>query len=192
MASPPRVSAPVADEPSLITDAEFAAVMAALAPFEPAPRIAAGVSGGADSMALALLADAWARERGGSLLALVVDHGLRQGSGQEAAETRVRLNARGIAVRLLTIAGLAHGPALAERARAARFDALEGACAAAGIRPPAARPSRRRSGRDGADPVRWAAAELRVSPGWPRRLRRGGCVFCGHCLRCLRPGCGRR
>ncbi len=133
MASPPRVNAPVADEASLITDAEFAAAMAALAPFEPAPRIAAGVSGGADSMALALLADAWARERGGSLLALVVDHGLRQGSGQEAAETRVRLNARGIAVRLLTIAGLVHGPALAERARAARFAALEAACAEAGI-----------------------------------------------------------
>ena len=55
--------------------------MTALGPFEPAPRIAAGVSGGADSMALALLADAWARERGGSLLALIVDHGLRAESG---------------------------------------------------------------------------------------------------------------
>ena len=54
----------------------------ALGPFEPSPRIAAGVSGGADSMALALLADAWARERGGSLLALVVDHGLRAESRQ--------------------------------------------------------------------------------------------------------------
>jgi tRNA(Ile)-lysidine synthase len=107
--------------------------MAALGPFEPAPRIAAGVSGGADSMALALLASAWVAERGGSLLALVVDHGLRPGSGQEAAATVARLRAQGIAARLLVIDGLARGPALAERARAARYAVLERACAEAGI-----------------------------------------------------------
>ena len=107
--------------------------MAALGPFEPAPRLAAGVSGGADSMALALLADAWARERGGSLLALIVDHGLRATSAAEAAETAARLGGRGIAARVLTIAGLAQGPALAERARTARFHALIAACAAEGI-----------------------------------------------------------
>ena len=60
--------------------------MAMLGPFEPAPRLAVGVSGGADSMALALLADAWARERGGTILALIVDHGLRTESKAEAAE----------------------------------------------------------------------------------------------------------
>ena len=49
-----------------ITSAEFAALMAPLGPFEPAPLLAAAVSGGADSMALALLADAWASARGGS------------------------------------------------------------------------------------------------------------------------------
>jgi tRNA(Ile)-lysidine synthase len=107
--------------------------MAGLGPFEPEPRIAAGVSGGADSMALALLADKWARQRGGSLLALVVDHGLRPESALEAAETLARLSARGIAARLLTITGLARGSALAERARAARFDVLRHACAEADI-----------------------------------------------------------
>jgi len=107
--------------------------MAALGPFEPAPRIAAGVSGGADSMALALLADAWARERGGSLLALVVDHGLRPESGREAAVTAARLGTLGIVVKPLAIEGLARGQALAERARSARFAVLEAACTAAGI-----------------------------------------------------------
>ena len=107
--------------------------MAALGPFEPVPRIAAGVSGGADSMALALLADVWARERGGSLLALVVDHRLRQESGREAAATASRLGALGIAVKPLAIEGLAPGPALAARARSARFAVLEKACAEAGI-----------------------------------------------------------
>src|SRR4051812_18779786 len=106
--------------------------MARLGPFEPAPRLAAGGSGGADSMALALLADGWARERGGSLLALIVDHGLRAASAREAEATATRLAERGIATRPLAIEGLARGPALAERARAARFHAMEVACAAAG------------------------------------------------------------
>ncbi len=107
--------------------------MAALGPFEPQPRIAAGVSGGPDSTALALLADHWARERGGSLLALVVDHGLRPESRSEARQTLDRLAARGIAAKLLSLKGLGRGSALAERARAARFAALSEACSEAGV-----------------------------------------------------------
>jgi tRNA(Ile)-lysidine synthase len=107
--------------------------MAALGPFEPAPRIAAAVSGGADSMALAVLADAWARARGGAVVALVVDHGLRAESAEEAAVTLARLGALGIATQLLRLAGLAHGSALAERARDARLAVLTHACSAAGI-----------------------------------------------------------
>ena len=34
--------------------------MATLGPFEASPALAVGVSGGADSMALGILADAWA------------------------------------------------------------------------------------------------------------------------------------
>jgi tRNA(Ile)-lysidine synthase len=117
----------------MVPDQEFAAAMAPLGPFEPAPRIAAAVSGGPDSMALAVLADAWARARGGSLHALVVDHGLRPESAGEAAVTIVRLQALGIAATLLRIEGLSRGSALAERARTARFAVLEEACAAAGI-----------------------------------------------------------
>ena len=112
---------------------EFAAALQSLGPFEPTPRLAAGVSGGADSMALAVLANHWAKNRGGSLLALVVDHGLRPESRKEAVLTADRLGALGIAARLLPIEGLARGAALAERARVARFDKLEGACKEAGI-----------------------------------------------------------
>jgi tRNA(Ile)-lysidine synthase len=90
------------------------------------------VSGGADSMALALLAHGWARARGGDLLALVVDHGLRADSGAEAALTVRRLAARGIAARLLRLEGLARGTGLAARARRARYAALAAACAEAG------------------------------------------------------------
>jgi tRNA(Ile)-lysidine synthase len=117
----------------VVTAQEFAAAMMALGPFESAPRIAAGVSGGADSMALALLAGAWARERGGALLALVADHGLRPESGREASVAAAQLGALGIAAKVLKIKALARGPALAERARSARFAVLGAACAHAGI-----------------------------------------------------------
>lgn len=116
-----------------IPAAEFAALMTPLGPFGPTPRLAAGVSGGADSMALAVLADDWVRQRGGSLLALVVDHGLRTESAAEAAATIERLNSRGIAARMLCLSGLHRGPALAERARDARYATLSAACAEAGI-----------------------------------------------------------
>jgi tRNA(Ile)-lysidine synthase len=110
---------------------EFAALMAPLGPFGPAPHLAAGVSGGPHSLALALLADAWARARGGALLALVVDHGLRPESAAEAAGVAERLAARGIAARVLAL-GLPPGPGLQERARAGRHAALLRACREAG------------------------------------------------------------
>ncbi|HEY0832711.1 MAG TPA: ATP-binding protein, partial [Azospirillum sp.] len=71
--------------------------MARLGGFEGRPRLAVGVSGGADSLALALLAHAWATARGGSVLALTVDHALRAQAAQEAAQVGAWLDGRGIA-----------------------------------------------------------------------------------------------
>lgn len=105
--------------------------MAPLGPFGRAPRLAAGVSGGPHSLALALLAADWARARGGDLLALVADHGLRPGSDAEAGGVAAGLAARGIATRVLRL-GLAGGARLQERARSARLAALARAAADAG------------------------------------------------------------
>lgn len=66
--------------PAALTAEAFAAAMARLGPFEPRPRVAVAVSGGADSLALALLAHEWAGRRGGEAVALTVDHGLRPSS----------------------------------------------------------------------------------------------------------------
>lgn len=120
-------------DPSPVTGAEFADAMARCGPFEPAPHLAVAVSGGADSLALAVLASDWARTRGGSAIGLIVDHGLRPASGGEARTTAQHLRARGIEPRILPLVGLSRGPALAERARAARYDALVEACRAAGL-----------------------------------------------------------
>lgn len=114
---------------------EFTALMAPLGPWPgigAANPIAVAVSGGADSMSLALLAREWTAARGLRLLALVVDHGLRTSSGQEAAETIVRLRSRGIAARLLKVDSLRPGPSMAERARIARYEILTRACLDAG------------------------------------------------------------
>ena len=91
------------------------------------------VSGGADSMALALLAAGWAAAQGGSVVALIVDHGLRAGSADEAALTAQRLQAFGIQSEIIPLTGLAVGSRLAERARAARYAALAQWCGRAGV-----------------------------------------------------------
>jgi tRNA(Ile)-lysidine synthase len=116
-----------------LSDQAFANRMATLGPFEPATRLAVAVSGGADSMALALLGQRWVAGRRGSLLALIVDHRLRPESGHEAAETMARLVAQRIPARVLALSGLRHGPALAERARQARYAVLLETCRAEGI-----------------------------------------------------------
>jgi tRNA(Ile)-lysidine synthase len=111
----------------------FAEAMTACGPFESRPRLAVAVSGGADSMSLALLTKAWLEPRQGSLLALVIDHALRPGSAAEAGLTAARLAALQIPVTRTRLTGLRAGTALAERARAARYEALIGLCAGAGI-----------------------------------------------------------
>jgi tRNA(Ile)-lysidine synthase len=111
----------------------FAAAMERLDPFEPHPTVAVAVSGGADSVALAILAREWTHRRGGSILALVVDHGLRPASANEARITIARLTALNIPARLLSLSDLSHGSALAERARIMRYAILADACRKAGI-----------------------------------------------------------
>lgn len=102
--------------------------MAGMGPFGRNRRVACAVSGGSDSMALAVLAAQW-----GHPVALIVDHGLRAGSAHEAGLTRERLTALGIEAHVLPRLDLTHGPALAPRARTARYEALTAACKQMGL-----------------------------------------------------------
>ncbi|AOW48741.1 tRNA lysidine(34) synthetase TilS [Acetobacter ascendens] len=128
-----KVSAPVffgrdvfSDQP--VSLACFAQCMAQLGPFFPDqsdyPPIAMAVSGGGDSLCLAWLASFWRK----NLLALVVDHGLRPESGQEAQQTIARLQAMNIPAQLLVLTDLKKGSAMAHRAREARYARLIAAC----------------------------------------------------------------
>lgn len=111
---------------------EFAHLMARCGPFEPRPLLAVAVSGGADSMALVLLADEWARARKGRVVALTVDHGLRAGSRAEARRVGRRMKRRGIAHRILVWRGGKPATGIQAAARAARYRLLGDACGAEG------------------------------------------------------------
>lgn len=108
--------------------AEFGAALSALAHFETRPFLAVAVSGGPDSLALALLAHFWLRERGGEICALTVDHRLRLESGAEIQRLRGWLSARGIRHEILAWSGEKPKSGIQEAARTARYRLLSGWC----------------------------------------------------------------
>src|SRR5579859_7234462 len=128
----PSASVLAAEAALALTQAEFAAVLSAIGGFEPRPFIAIAVSGGPDSLALTILADRWARERGGSAVALTVDHRLRPESAEEADTVGCWLAARGIAHTALVWDGPKPATGIQEAARAARYRLLAEWCAVEG------------------------------------------------------------
>jgi len=114
-------------------DTEMDALMTDLGPFEGKPHIAVAVSGGADSLALSVLCKAWVDRRGGTISALSVDHGLREGSGAEIKQLGKWLAARGIDQTVLRWKGDKPGTGLQAAARAARYDLLGQWCRETGV-----------------------------------------------------------
>ena len=111
----------------------FAGLMQSFGPFEAKPYLAVAVSGGADSMALALLAHEWASARGGKVIAMTVDHGLRDDSAAEAHWVGQQLQTHGIAHIVLPWTGPKPKGAMQEKARIARYRLLDQACEDHGI-----------------------------------------------------------
>jgi len=112
---------------------KFSERMGALGPFEAQPRLGVAVSGGADSMALVLLADAWARARGGGVLALTVDHGLRAEAAMEARQVGTWLRSHHIGHRILRWEGAKPKTGIQAAARDARYALLMERCRKEGI-----------------------------------------------------------
>ena len=107
---------------------EFTESLASIARFESSPFLAIAVSGGSDSLALAILADRWARERGGEICALTVDHRLRPESGDEIRRLGAWLSARAIRHEVLVWTGEKPRTGIQEAARFARYRLLGGWC----------------------------------------------------------------
>ena len=91
-------------------------------------HIAVGVSGGADSLALCLLADNWGRQNGVKITALTVDHGIRKEAKTEAAQVKLWLENRGIPHNTLVIEQLPPHHGIQAFARKWRFHLLGNWC----------------------------------------------------------------
>ncbi len=109
---------------------EFAARLDAL---EVGERFAIAVSGGRDSMALARLCAEYAKERGAEIIALVVDHGLRKASADEAAQANSWCEAAGLASRIISWRGAKPASGVQAAARAARYYLLAQAASELGM-----------------------------------------------------------
>lgn len=119
--------------PGAIARDEFASLMAPLGPFETKPAVAVGVSGGRDSLSLAFLTREWAADRGGRVLALIVDHGLRPQSSAEVEATRALLARHDISSEVLAWSGRKPDSGIQAAARSARYRLLFEACRRHGI-----------------------------------------------------------
>ncbi len=113
--------------------AAFAAAMVPLGPFETSPVLAVGWSGGGDSTALLALADEWARARGGRVVALHVDHGLRAEAADEARVLAARAASWNVEFAALRWDGAKPATGIMAAARDARMALLEAACEVLGI-----------------------------------------------------------
>ena len=87
--------------------------------------IIVAVSGGGDSVALLLLANAWAQENDATLHAVTVDHGLRPEAAAEAAFVASLCENLGVDHTTLGWEGIKPGSGLPEAARMARYALME-------------------------------------------------------------------
>ena len=93
------------------------------------PRIAVGVSGGADSLGLLFLLADWSAQNGGAIKAYTVNHNLRAAAKAEAETVAAICKAAGIDHDILTWDFTAKPDThIQERARQARYDLLQDAC----------------------------------------------------------------
>lgn len=93
-------------------------------------HVALAVSGGGDSMALMWLAAGWAKEtrQPPRLSVLAVDHGLRQGSAEEADWVAGQARELGLDAAVLAWQGAKPATGVQARAREARYELLIGWC----------------------------------------------------------------
>ncbi|MFC2951757.1 tRNA lysidine(34) synthetase TilS [Marinicaulis aureus] len=103
---------------------EEAAFFSRLSSLNVPKKFAVAISGGRDSMALARLCAAYAQKHGAEALALTVDHGLRAGAADEAAQAKRWCEAAGLTHRTLHWEGEKPSSGVQGAARAARYALL--------------------------------------------------------------------
>lgn len=94
---------------------------------------AVGVSGGADSLALTYLLHDWAKDRGVKIIALTVNHGLREEAAAEAEYVASLMQKAGIEHHALVWKGEKPQKGVEEAARRARYELLREWCDKSGV-----------------------------------------------------------
>lgn len=116
------------DKPLPLTASRFAQLMQALKLDFTYKKFAVAVSGGADSMALALLLAEWGKQNGKHVTALIFDHRIRPESTKEAEQVKKILKAQGIKAEILTTPERIGKRNLQAEARKYRYAALADYC----------------------------------------------------------------
>ncbi|MCR9212134.1 MAG: tRNA lysidine(34) synthetase TilS [Proteobacteria bacterium] len=106
----------------------FNAEMQELTTLASGNKVAVAVSGGSDSMALALLAAEWGVAQGQEVVALSVDHGLRTSSAEEAQQVTDWLASRKIETHILQWKGPYSKTGIQAAAREARYSLMADFC----------------------------------------------------------------
>jgi tRNA(Ile)-lysidine synthetase-like protein len=124
------------NEPTEIQDNEFARMMVNCWPTRRGEHVAVAVSGGPDSVALAVLLAKFCQRFGYCLHAITVDHQFRAESAAEAAAVGEIMRKHGVEHHIETLHWEAkpHASELQSRARTARYDAIATTCGKLGIK----------------------------------------------------------
>ncbi|MEE2662049.1 MAG: tRNA lysidine(34) synthetase TilS [Pseudomonadota bacterium] len=117
-----------------ITQDEFADLMEFVGLAVDRDRVAIAVSGGPDSTALFILLREWALARKILVTVLTVDHGLRNGSAEEAQRVGRFCSRFGVDHEILPWVGPKLDTCIQASAREARYELMEGWCANNGVR----------------------------------------------------------
>ena len=96
--------------------------------YEKNPIIAVGVSGGPDSLALAILLHHWVKKKKGKFIALIVDHKIREESFFESLHTKKFLSSKGINSKIFTVDKTKVQNGKLSQARVNRFEILLNYC----------------------------------------------------------------
>lgn len=96
--------------------------------YEKKPKIAVGVSGGPDSLALVALLQLWVKKRRGELVALIIDHRIRAESLSESLQTKRILVSKGIQSKILSVTKKKVKNGKLSQARINRFELLLNYC----------------------------------------------------------------
>ncbi|MFN5027260.1 MAG: tRNA lysidine(34) synthetase TilS, partial [Candidatus Fonsibacter sp.] len=91
-------------------------------------KFAIAVSGGSDSLALSILAKLYSLEQSSDFATLIVDHGLRKESANEAKKTFKNLKKNNIKAEILTYRGLKFTSNIQKKARDLRYDLFQKYC----------------------------------------------------------------